>query len=128
MRLRTLAMGLICLSTAACIPDEEVDGGLEGDAGADAAPAVEDEQAALGAIGEDCVCPEAECDADADACVCEAADGSGPCEDGLICLGSPAQGECTRPCEDDAECPDGFLCAGLQIGATVTGKWCFPSE
>lgn len=127
MRLCIGAAGLICLLMG-CVPEDEVDGGEIADMGADAAADPEDGQGAAAAFGEDCTCPEAECDADADACACEAMEGSGPCEDGLICLGSPALGECTQPCEDDDGCPDGFACAGLQIGNTVTGKWCFPSE
>lgn len=111
---------ILAAALGGCIPpDETEDGGV--------APPIEAEREAVrrAPMGADCACPAAECDPAAEVCVCEAEGGSGPCVDGLMCLGSPAAGECTRPCDADADCPDGFACIGLQIGNTVTGRWCF---
>ncbi|MGK0358939.1 MAG: hypothetical protein ACI9U2_001233 [Bradymonadia bacterium] len=115
--------GLACLvsaSLAACVPPDEAS-----DAPANAQPEAAEARAKIGA---DCRCPDAECDADAEVCVCEASGGQGPCVDGLTCLGSPASGECTRPCEADADCSDGFACVDLQVGSTVTRQWCFSTQ
>lgn len=113
-----------CAALTGCIPPDP-DGA---DAGPSAGGEPEPEGPAGASIGADCRCPAAECDADAEVCACEAEASSGPCADGLTCLGSPGFSECTRACDDDSECPDGFSCTGLQIGSVMTGQWCFASQ
>ena len=47
---------------------------------------------------------------------------------GNICVGLGGHGICAAPCTSDDGCPDGFACAAVASGTSITGRACVPTN